>query len=392
MLKWAQGAVAAVTGSAEPIYGAEAFMPVDKTVAGRNPYGKLEKADLAWEQPPQAHVETQTFYFTDPKSNYYGFCQLIHSNPVNLAFTSQFTFLLKKRDDPDYKLWTSTRLNGAAIVEDEDKTNFVAENFSITLNEAADEYAFKSAVTPESEVDVTFKRVGDGFKIGADGKSRYGEDLAQPWGTMRHVFWPRLDISGTIKTADAEIKLDHSQGLYVMALQGMKPHHAAASWNFCNFQGPTISAVVMEFTTPVSYGSSRSAIGAIHRDGELIATCIGTTTEHVDPVVDEVGWPAPKAIKFGLEGPKPGVANSQINDPANVVKAKVSGELNYLVDRVDVLAEIPAFVKRVVNGVSGANPYIYQYMNDMDVEVEVDGETIKEKGVGYVEVTFISET
>lgn len=390
MWKWAQGAVASVTGSVEPEYGAEAFMAVDKTVEGRNPYGKLEKSDLAWEQPPQAHVETQTFYFTDPESTYFGFCQLIHSNPVNLAFTSQFTFLLKKRDDPEYKVWTSTRLQGAAVVEDDNKTDFIADNFSIKLNEDASEYVFKSAVTPESEVELRFKRVGEGFKIGADGISRYGENLAQPWGTMRHVFWPRLSVTGTIKTADKEISLNEAQGLYVMALQGMKPHHAAARWNFCNFQGPTTSVVVMEFTTPVSYGSSRSAIGAIHKDGELIATCINTTAEHIDPETDEVGWPAPKAIKFGLEGPKPGVPNAKIADPENVAKATVTGDLTYLVDRVDVMAEIPAFVKRVVTGVSGANPYIYQYMNEMDVQVEVDGETHKEKGMGYVEVTFIS--
>lgn len=63
------------------------------------------------------------------------------------------------------------------------------------------------------------------------------------------------------------------------------------------------------------------------------------------------------------------------------------------------MAEIPQFVKNIVSGVAGAKPYIYQYSNEFEIEIldkEKDsksGKAVegKEKGIGFTEVTFISE-
>jgi hypothetical protein len=173
--------------------------------------------------------------------------------------------------------------------------------------------------------------------------------------------------------------------MYVMAMQGMKPHHAAARWNFLNFQGPTMSCVVMEFTTPPSYGSQTVSIGAITKHDQLLATSVNVKVEHVESNVDEVGWPAPTKIKFHVSGPK--VKGS---DKDELIRANVEGKLDNLVDRVDVMSEIPQFVKRVVSGVSGAKPYIYQYSNPMKMTLMVDGKEVSEEGHGFNEATFIS--
>lgn len=383
MWKWAQGAVASVAGTAEPEYGAEAFMSVDKTVDGRNPYGELLRSDLEWKQPPQSHVETQTFYFNNTATKHFGFVQLIHSNPVNINFTSQFTCLICKEDDPNYKVWSSVNLgnfviNGADCSAD--------GGFSIKLNKEGTEYTFASGtVAPDAIINLTFKVVDRGFKIGADGASRYGTDLAKPWGTMQHFFWPRAEVSGVIKAKDEAIELKDTSAMYVMALQGMKPHHAAARWNFCNFQGPTVSVVVMEFETPQSYGKSRSSIGAVVKDGKLLSTAVNVDTNHLDSAPDDVGWPAPKGIEFGLHGPE-----ITAKDGTPTVKAVIRGKLDTLVDRMDVMAELPAFVKRVASGISGTNPYIYVYNNPLSVTVTIDGKDYTEQGVAYNEATFIS--
>ena len=72
--------------------------------------------------------------------------------------------------------------------------------------------------------------------------------------------------------------------------------------------------------------------------------------------------------------------------------ASVSGNLSQLVERVDVMAEIPQFVKNIVSGVAGARPYIYQYANEFTIDINNgDGEKVKEDGVGFTEVTFISD-
>lgn len=385
MWKWAQGAVASVTGVAEPEYGKEAFVPVDKTVEGRNPFGRLVRDDYNWQQPLQSHVETQTFYFNTP-DGYYGLIQLIHSNPVNLAYTSQFTFLLKKIEDPSWRLWTSTRLENGVV----DGANFKADGFEITLNDALDEYLFASVVNEDSQVEVRIRRVVDGFKIGEDGMSRYGTDPLNPWGTMRHIFWPRCVMNGRILAQGKLLELKDANSMYVMALQGMKPHHAAARWNFLNFQGPTVSVVVMHFDTPGSYGHGRSSIGAVVKDGKLLATAVEVEIEHQDTQRDEVGWHAPRSIRFTLKGPKIEAPDEEVELEHQVVETTVCGKLECLVDRVDVMAELPLFVKKVASGLSGAHPYIYQYNNELEVTVVVNGEPYTEKGRAFSEATFIS--
>jgi len=387
MWKWAQGAVASVTGAAEPEYGAEAFHSIDKTVAGQNPFGELTAKDYLWVQPPQSHVETQTFYFHSDE--YFGFAQLIHSNPVNLAYTSQFTFLLRKTDDPDFRVWGSHRLDQAEVTGD--GYDFKAENFRISLNKERTAYKFNGLCGEDIQVDLEFKRVADGFKIGKDGFSKYGTDPNNPWGTMRHIFWPRCDVTGIIVVKSKSLLLDVSEngrGLFVMALQGMKPHHLAARWNFLDFQGPTVSVTAMEFTTPPSYGCQKSSIGAVVKDGKLLMTAVNVDIRHTATQQDDkedANWPMPTSIQFVLEGPQPN------GDLAKPVKVEVSGDLPILADRVDVMSELPSFVKRVASGLSGARPIIYQFYNELTAKITVNGETHEEKGRAFNEATFISE-
>ncbi len=40
--------------------------------------------------------------------------------------------------------------------------------------------------------------------------------------------------------------------------------------------------------------------------------------------------------------------------------AECSGSLGPRIDRVDIMAEVPKFVKQIVAGAAGTRPYIYQ--------------------------------
>lgn len=381
--------VSALTGAAEPVYGPEAFRAIDETVEGKNPYGQLTRDDLTWRSPSNSHVETQTFYYS-AEDGYYGFVQVIHSNPTGIHFTAQFTCLVMNDSlpaDEGGRLWTSTHLENFSAKG----TEFVADGMSISLNEDETVYTITSVVNEDSLVELKFTRESLGFKIGTDGMSLYGENLNEPWGVMKHGFWPRCKVDGKIVAKGKELAISGGQGMYVMALQGMKPHHAAARWNFLNFQGPTMSAVVMEFTTPPSYGSKQSSIGCIVKDNKLVAACTGVKCDHLESEVDDVGWPAPKRIRFELNGPKIDASDSEITESANSVSATVEGDIPRLFDRVDVMAEIPSFVKILVSGVSGARPYIYQYRNKLHMKLELDGQTYEEDGYAFSEATFISE-
>jgi len=150
----------------------------------------------------------------------------------------------------------------------------------------------------ESIVNITVTRSAPGFVVGQDGKTTFGTDLENPWGFMRHVFWPKNKVEGTILTKDGPIDFK-GQALFIHAIQGMKPHHAAAKWTFVDFIGTNYAAVMMQFTTPPSYGSTVVNVGGIVTDEEIIIagaanTCTHTTTKGDD----ENDWPEPATVKF----------------------------------------------------------------------------------------------
>lgn len=376
MLKWVQSGLSAVAGTAEPEYGRQAIHPVTDFIHGGIPVSREAPVeDFAWKHPNYTNVETQTFYFTDLRNGYTGFAQIIHSNIMGIKTTAQFTFRLFNNksggDDPNC-IWTSTALENFRT----EGANFYADNLSIVNSgESHDTFHIKSTVNPNSEVDLVITKLVPGVIFGTDGTTFYGEDIKEPWGTMRHLFWPRCSVKGSIKLKGGSVDID-GYTMFVMALQGMKPHHAAKSWNFLNFQSENFSAVQMEFTTPKSYATTKVNIAIVTSNDLIIATSIDNQITHEDSQVDEVGWPVPGAITFDFTDGKDATSIGQVRGP-----------IKQLVERVDVMAEIPQFVKNIVSGVAGAKPYIYQFCNTLSATF--NGKT--EEGIAFNEATFISE-
>ena len=106
--------------------------------------------------------------------------------------------------------------------------SFGADNVAVTLSEDGTSYSIKSAVNDDSLVNLTFTRIAPGFMVGKDGTSLFGTDHENPWGSMRHAFWPRCKVEGTITTKEKQHDFT-GRGMYSFALQGMKPHHAGTS-------------------------------------------------------------------------------------------------------------------------------------------------------------------
>jgi len=138
----------------------------------------------------------------------------------------------------------------------------------------------------------------------------------------------------------------------------------------------------MEFTTPPSYGSTIVNVGCIAVDGKILLgggeSLVKHTTSSRDP---EMGWPQPESARFLWNGT--GAENESI-------QGEVSGQVGPRVDRVDVLAEIPGFLKAILSTAAGTKPYIYQYLKPLPLKIQVDGEEKKEQGIGFMEATFIT--
>lgn len=296
--------------------------------------------------------------------------------------TCQFNTKIFYPDEKTSNLWCSDALDGHGF--DADKLSFHADGCAITLDDLGSTYTIKSVVNEDCVVNFTITRGAPGFQVGRDGKTYFGTDPKKPWGSMRHAFWPRCNVTGSMITKSGEIDFK-GRGFFVQALQGMKPHHAAAKWNFVNFQSPKYSAVLMEFTTPPSYGSTVVNVGGIISDSEIICAGASNSVEHTqlkdDPDTD---WAEPTAIKSLWRG---------TSTDGKAVSAELAGNLGKRTDRVDVMAKVPGVIKTIVGGVAGTKPYIYQFVlrDQLGLKLQVgEDEEEVERGTLLMEATFIS--
>ena len=209
MLKWIKGGISAVTGIAEPEYGENYIHTVSKRLQNKQPYRPTTRDDFNWLAPEHTNVETVTFYFADLESGITGFAQIIHSCIMGLRTAAQFTFKIYTSNDPeDLNIWTSTKLKNFRI----DGPNFYADGLSLELSEDNSSYHLVSTVCSKSEVDLVIKRLSPGAKCGDDPSTYYGDNVEEPWGSIRHVFWPRNFISGTIKVKKPVDVIDEDDG------------------------------------------------------------------------------------------------------------------------------------------------------------------------------------
>jgi Svf1-like C-terminal lipocalin-like domain/Svf1-like N-terminal lipocalin domain len=246
-------------------------------------------------------------------------------------------------------VWSSTHLHNAEFSED--KTSFYADDCAVVLSEDGTSYTIRSMNDENCIVNLTVTRIAPGFQAGKTGKTLYGANLDEPWGSMHHAFWPRCAAEGTITTKDGPVDFK-GKALFSHALQGMKPHHAAAKWNFCDFQGPTFSGILMQYTTPPSYGSTVVNVGGIVKDDEIVFAGCSNEVTHIETKSDnDNDWPEPTTIKFAWSG---------TTKDGKAVEAVIEGALEDRIDRIDVMEEVPGFVKKIVAGAVGTKPYIYQ--------------------------------
>jgi hypothetical protein len=113
----------------------------------------------------------------------------------------------------------------------------------------------------------------------------------------------------------------------------------------------------MEYTTPPSYGTTAVPVGGIAIDGKILFAGAMPAVSHDETAPDsDNAWPEPKSVTWKWEGT---TADGQ------AASAVLSGSIGPRTDRVDVMGEMPKFVKNIVAGASGTKPYIYQVrLND----------------------------
>jgi len=274
-----------------------------------------------------------------------------------------------------------------------DKRSSKADEFSVFHkstpgSDFPESYTITANLEQDLQVSLELFRPASipGYKVGRGpqgGYSYFGTDPQKADGYVIHRFWPRLQGTGhLIRSGKAEpVK---GTGMFVHAIQGMRPNLVASAWNFAHFQSDQlggVSAIQMEFTTIDTYGKRGAGSGGVVVNvgslviGNKLATVTTETkwpgedatgsvisrTTQLKPEHDsETSYNKPTEILFEWKG------TSLFPDAPGAVEGKLRIDLGTnekpkgLIEKVDVLAEIPYVLKMAVNYVAGTKPYIYQ--------------------------------
>lgn len=329
-----------------------------------------------------------------------------------------------------------------------DKRSSKSDQFTITVDpKSPNKYTIVGKYDDEVQISLTYEQLAQGWKVGAGprGGMTYFGSLKAPKagkendntpdvsaggdGYCIHRFWPRCAVGGIVRIGGNVVDMDGSRGTFIHAIQGMRPNVLAAKWNFANFQSSAddgVSLVMMEFTTTPAYGAKKVNIGSIVVDDKLVAVTAGgegvvgkSVAEHQNSVKDaETGYAAPGTILYQWEGAS---IDKSVAGP-NKAQLKLDlleagGEAEYktkgLVEKVDVLGQIPYLVKKFVNYAAGTKPFIYtvscgplvghawipvadnctyasKWLNPATASVTTGGETKEVSGYIFNEATYIS--
>ncbi|KAK4055893.1 putative cell survival pathways protein [Microbotryomycetes sp. JL221] len=405
------------------------FHPVQLAFDQQALFGPLEPQDTEWLCAGGFVTETQTFYATTNKGQLV-MCQVIHS-AVGLWYPSiQFTFRFVDQTNNKH-VWKSIAVtNFSSSPSGLDKRSCRSDQFSITCD--GSKYTIIGKYDDDVSLSLTFERLAQGFKVGAGprgGMSYFGQSKPPTTKTVGpdinggtdgyavHRFWPRCKVTGVVRFGQQEmIDLEQSRGMFVHAIQGMRPNVLAASWNFANFQSPAegqdsgVALVMMEFKTIPLYGNKKVNIGCIVVDDKLIAVTAGgdgvegdkSTCIHLNPIKDaETDYKAPSSIKYLWSGStldsSTGKPTGQTNTTGEILLELKTNQDNEkyetrgLVEKVDVLGQIPYLIKKFVNYAAGTKPFIYTWLNPVKAEIATPDNKRQVQGTMFVEATFISE-
>lgn len=349
--------------SSPAVEPSECIHPVTATKEAQTaPFAELTRKDLEWTFAPGMATETHTFYVASD-DGVFAFVQIIHNSLGGWSNTVQLTCrVYDPKQDKPFSFWKSLNLSGFATTTDKADVTSNDGKLSFTLSPDSESYEIKYSADPEMQLiipSLKFHRIGKGWMCAPDGKTHFGATKAD--GFVLHKFWPRCHVEGTLMVKGQPIELNGA-GLFVHAIQGLRPNLVATQWNYANFQaqGQDTALALMDYTTQPGYGSKLVSVGSVTLNGELVSVTIDNMSKHTKTTKDaETSYDAPEEIEYTWTG-KTITGDKDVHAKLVISNLGTQRDQGGLIEKVDVLGEVPILIKKFVNVVAQTKPYIYQ--------------------------------
>ncbi|CAI2170079.1 768_t:CDS:2 [Funneliformis geosporum] len=341
-------------------------------LANNDTFSEVTKKDLEWSLPPGSSTETQTFYLAT-NEGHFAFVQMIHSNIGVWKPTIQFTTRFYGGGMNTFK-----SVNMSHFKLSGDRLSAEADNMSIKLNPECNKYKVTLKHDKDLSIDFEFERVDRGFRKKNGGKTYFGKKESE---YVEHKFWPKGIVKGKIMVDGNEFDLS-GVGLFVHAIQGMRPHLIASSWNFVNFQSTDVSLSMCEFKTTPHYGSKKSNQGGLVINNKLVGVSVDNVAEFLETNLDpKTKYHIPSKIRYTWKG--------KTLEENEDFSASIEIKIGTPIDIIDVLNEIPYVLKKIVQAFV-AKPFVYQWFNEADAHIKIgDKEELVARGTLFSEYKAI---
>ncbi|KAJ3249513.1 putative cell survival pathways protein [Chytriomyces hyalinus] len=331
--------------------------------------------DVKWQlEYPTAATEAFTFYIT-ADSGIYVLAQMVYST-LGLAPSVQMTCRLY---GPNKEKFAQTLAPATtSFLLSDDKLSVTCEQFSINHNAATGGYHILFNLGEEATVDAVFEPTDGLFKVN-DGKSLFHETETE--GYIQTAYMPKAKVAGSItfKGVKSDAK---GSGMFLRAIQ-CKPQ-CVQKFNFVNLQTANDAVMLYEFEMPKDggYKASCVSIGAIVRNGKTLAVTTKNKSVFVQKQLDEdfSGYDVPTQLFYTWNG--------KTKETGEDVRIEMSLVQTNLVDKIDVLAELPYLLRVFIQTFITA-PFLYQWFEEVTAKVTVGSEEFEIRGKAFIECSFL---
>ncbi|KAJ3273750.1 putative cell survival pathways protein [Borealophlyctis nickersoniae] len=280
---------------------------------------------------------------------------------------------------PDnFKQGHAANVSGSYFKPSEDRLSVVCEPMTVKFDPIKSSYKVTLSSPSPIIADFTFEPV-DGFFQVNNGKVLFKEDDPS-YGYISSQFIPKARVTGSIVLKGKVHELDGS-GLFVKAIQ-VRPQNPAR-WNFANFQSENDALMMYQFEMPDGYGYTVDTVnyGSLVLDNKIVAVTVDNFAEHHNTVHDSwSGYPVPTEIELMWSG--------QAKD-GRPLKIHMKVPLKHLREKIDLLSELPYLLRTFIQSFV-TSPFLYQWLEDVEVEVSLGDEKKVLKGRLFHETTFLA--
>jgi hypothetical protein len=212
-------------------------------------------------------------------------------------------------------------------------------------------------------VNFEFNSLTNPLSIG-DGTIHFGKAKADGYISMKFI--PAGRCTGTVRVAGTALPFE-GQGICIQQYQGIKPHNSAKRWNCAFFVEDAASAAsaglaarrslfIIQMLCAAAYDEEIHQQGLYFNGHQMGAvTGAGSGVSYGSAKTDrETGYDVPEHFDYTWRG---------VDYEGKPFLASCSGSPTARMARIDLLENVPSVLRKVIESLTSARPYIYQHFD-----------------------------